>query len=60
MCGDHQEKQGESSTTSTIAVGKRWDWVEEDTPPDWRNIELPPDHILKHCLSLPFFVEKYS
>jgi hypothetical protein len=58
MCGDHQEKQRESSKASTI--GKRWNWVEEDTPPDWRNIELPPDHILKHCLSLPFFVEKYS
>jgi hypothetical protein len=40
MCGEH----GSSSK-----IGERWGWAEEDTPPDWKSIILPPDHVLQHC-----------
>lgn len=38
---------GEQASGST-APGQKWGWSESDTPPDWENIDLPPDHILKH------------
>ena len=46
MCGEH-------AASSSTAPGQRWGWSEQDTPPDWETITLPPDHILKHRNDLP-------
>ena len=40
MCGEH-------AASSSIGPGQKWGWSEQDTPPDWETITLPPDHVLK-------------
>jgi hypothetical protein len=46
MCGEH-------AASSSTGPGQKWGWSEQDTPPDWETITLPPDHILKHRTYLP-------
>ena len=43
MCGEHE------SGSSSTGPGQKWGWSEQDTPPVWESIDLPPDHILRHC-----------